>query len=97
MESEIIHHEGGGTTLAGTDAVRMFQAYSLSSGITLYLKHGIKPSRMHTPTNMREAATRITGKEYKRNELAQAAADLKTWADTMKAALPHLDGKGNPL
>ncbi len=49
-----------------------------------------RTSLAYTPTSMRAAASRIIGKAYKRSEIRQAADDLKTWIDAMKAALPVL-------
>lgn len=57
-----------------------FQIVVVAKGIELYLKTGIKPSRMWTPSNMLATASKITGKTYKRGQLAQAAADLKALA-----------------
>jgi hypothetical protein len=37
---------------------------------------------------MCEAASRVTGKRYKRTELAKAEADLTVWIEAMKLALP---------
>jgi hypothetical protein len=78
----------GHTTFAGPDATRLFAATALRGAIQLYLKTGMRANRAYTPTAMRAAASRVTGKPYKRTELAQAAADLTTWIEAMKAALP---------
>jgi hypothetical protein len=78
----------GGTTFAGPDAVALFRATSLASGLRLYAKTGMKPNRAWTPSAMLHAAGAITGKRYKRGQHQQAADDLKVWADTMAAALP---------
>jgi hypothetical protein len=78
----------GGTTFAGPDAVALYRATALASGLRLYAKTGMQPNRAWTPTAMLKAATGITGKKYKRGEHAKAADDIKLWADTMSAALP---------
>jgi hypothetical protein len=81
----------GHMTFAGRDAVLLFAATTMRGAIDLYLKTGMKAGRLYTPTNMREAAGRVTGKHYKRNELALARDDLTTWIEAMKAALPVID------
>jgi len=78
----------GGTVFAGPDAVKLFQAMTIVSGLRLYAKHRIQPSRGYTPSAMLKAASGFTGKAYKRGAYQQAADDLKLWADTMAAALP---------
>jgi hypothetical protein len=78
----------GGTTFVGADAVALFRATAIASGLRLYAKSGIKPNRAWSPTAMLKAASGITGKAYKRGEYAKAAEDVKAWADEMAAALP---------
>lgn len=77
-----------GTSFVGRDATSLYAAMTLASGLRLYAKSGIKLSRMHTPGNMLAAATRVTGKQYKRSQYLSAAADLDQWINTMRAALP---------
>lgn len=60
---------------------QQFQIVVVARGIELYLKTGIKPSRMWTPGNMLATASKLTGKTYKRGQLAQAAADLNAIAE----------------
>jgi hypothetical protein len=79
------------TTFVGPDATLLFAATSLRGAIGFYLKTRMKVSRLHTPTAMLAAASRITGKSYKRTQLAQAQADLTAWIEAMKAALPVID------
>lgn len=55
---------------------RDFQMVVVARGIELYLKTGMKPSSMWTPSNMLQTASRITGKNYKRSQLRLAASDL---------------------
>jgi AMMECR1 domain-containing protein len=78
----------GGTTFVGPDATRLVAAIALRGAIGLYVKTGMQVTTAYTPSAMRAAASRITGKPYKRTELAQAQADLTTWIDAMRAALP---------
>lgn len=79
-----------GVGFVGPDATALFAACALKSGMYLYLKTGMKANRAYTPTNMRTAATRYTGKQYanSRKGLEAAMADMQVWIDTMKAALP---------
>lgn len=81
----------GHTSFVGEDATRLFAAASLRSAIKLYLKCGVKASRMYTPTNMLAAASRITGKTYKRGQLQAAHDDLHQWVEAMKAAIPVIE------
>ena len=89
VDSEIIHHAGGGTTLAGPDAVALYRATALWSALGLYARTQMKVNRAWTPTAMLKAAGTITGKTYKRGQYGQARADLKIWMDEMRDALPH--------
>jgi hypothetical protein len=85
---------GGHTTFVGPDATLLFAAAALRSAINLYVKTGLKANRAYTPSNMLAAASRITGKPYKRGGLKRASADLDLWIDAMKAAMP-IERKGD--
>lgn len=87
MADSSITYSKGGTMFAGPDAVAVFQAAALSSGIGL-LQVGIKPRRDWTMTKALAKATEFTGVKYKRGEAVKARADLKVWIETMKSALP---------
>ena len=87
-DSHISVGKHGSITFAGPDATLLFAATTLRGAIGLYLKTGMKAGRLYTVTNMCEAAGRVTGKRYKRSELALAQADLTIWIEAMKAALP---------
>jgi hypothetical protein len=87
MDDSYISHGKGGTMFAGPDAVMLFQATALRSGLGL-LKVGIKPSRGWTITRALQMATSYSGKTYKRTEIDRAMADLKLWIDAMRCALP---------
>jgi hypothetical protein len=76
------------TTFAAEDAAAMYRADALASCLLLYAKFGKRPNRAWTPTAMLAAASKITGRTYKRGQCELAAADLKRWADDMAAALP---------
>ena len=78
----------GHTTFVGPDATQLFAATVLRSAIDLYIKTGLRANRAYTPSAMLAAASRITGKAYKRNGLPQASADLTVWIEAMKSALP---------
>lgn len=88
-DSSITYNANGDAVcFNGPDAVRLYQAAALASGIGL-LQKGIKPTRGWTMKAALAKATQITGKPYKRSEAAKAQADLRVWVQTMKAALPH--------
>ena len=77
----------GGTTFAGPDAVALFQAAALKTGIRL-LSKGICPRRGWTMTKALRSATVYTGQTYRRTEHERACCDLKVWIETMRSALP---------
>jgi hypothetical protein len=76
------------STFPAEEAAAMYRANALASGLLLYAKAGKKPNRAWTPTAMLAAASKITGKRYKRGQCGLAADDLKRWADDRAAALP---------
>jgi hypothetical protein len=88
-----VHLTDSATSYVGYDATRLFAVASLRASIKLYIKTGMKASRAHTPTAMLAAATRVTGKRYKRGQLAKAAEDLDLWIAAMHAALPVIDDR----
>lgn len=94
-ESYIEHSKSGATIIAGPDAITLYRATLLKVGIKLYkdTDGGVIPTRGLTITRMLQAATKITNKQYKRGLKGcdAAIADLQTWCDAMKAALPHID------
>jgi hypothetical protein len=93
-DSYIIYDKGGqAVSFVGPDAVQLFRAASLASGLKLYAKTKIKPNRAWTPTAMLCAAAEITLKTYSRGEYLQAAADLTIWVNEMRAALPQEEQK----
>lgn len=87
-----------GTTRAfvGPDAVNLMRAITLASGIELWIKTKMLPTRGCTITYMLEMAKGYTSKTYKRSQAAQAAADVRKWVETMKAAIPAVNDKGEP-
>ena len=84
--SEIII-SAAGTTFSGRDAVLLFKAITLRSGLKL-AQAGIKLNRWTTTSDLFKMATHYTGKPYKRGQYDQARADLTIWIDTMRSALP---------
>lgn len=88
MNDSEIKSGPGGITFAGPDAVALFRATAIASGLRLYAKTGMKPNRAWTPSAMLKAAGGLTGKTYKRGQYQQAADDVKAWADAMAAAIP---------
>lgn len=83
-----ITHDKGGTTFAGPNAVAVFQALALRSGLGL-MAVGIKPHRTWTSLKLALArASEYTGHEYKgKKDIARARADLKIWCDQRRKML----------
>jgi hypothetical protein len=80
------------TSFVGSDATNYVRAELLASSLRLYAECGICPTRGVTATKMLKMAAGYTGKIYKRGQYLTAAADVKKWADEMKAALPKVEG-----
>lgn len=81
---------GRPVSYTGPDAVEVFRAKTIASGLQLWHKTGIRPNRHWTPTAMIQAAGRITHKQYKINKKSVPfiVADLNLWINTMISALP---------
>lgn len=77
----------GGVSFVGPDAVNLFRAATLRSALGLLAK-GITPTRGLTRTRALAMCKEYTGQDYKRGEIERAQADLTTWIETMKSALP---------
>jgi hypothetical protein len=92
-QSAITHNPGGSTTLTG-DAIKLYAAAQLRGFIKLYMQTKLIPTRGVTISHMLKLATQTTGKAYKNNAAGWQAAidDLDRWVQTMKAAIPHVDG-----
>src|SRR5690349_22329293 len=45
MTARIEHHEGGGVSFVGTDAMNVFNAFALAGYCKLYATSGIRPTR----------------------------------------------------
>ena len=76
------------TMFVGPDAVALCRAISLKHAINLYYKAGLKMSSKVSVKQMLLAATKYTGKSYKRTQYSEAVEDLDNWINTMKAAMP---------
>lgn len=66
--------------------IEMLRLFTIIQGIELYLKSGMKLTRMATPANMRAWASQYTGIEYKRSRqgLESAAMDLRALYERAK-------------
>lgn len=87
-----IQVSGECVSFVGPDAIALYRALIIEKAIRLYVKTGLKPSRMYTPTAMLKAASSITSKQYRRGDLLKAADDIRTWSDTMRAGM-QVEGK----
>lgn len=89
-DSYVKYNENGdAVSFVGPDAVKLFQAAALRSGLGL-MAVGIKPHRSWTSLKFAlSAVTQYTGKKYSgKKDIERARADLEIWIATMKAALP---------
>ena len=91
MNDQITIHPSGAVSITGPDAMAFYRAVQLRAAMRLHAKTGLIPTRGFGPGKMLAAAGAITGKTYRRGESGQAVADLDTWIDTMRAALPFTD------
>jgi hypothetical protein len=62
--------------------IRVYQALAVAKGLEFYAQHKVKINRAYSPRNMLRVVTAITGKTFKRNQLAEAAQALRDWAGT---------------
>ena len=85
MEFDFVHDAATGVTLAGAEQIGAAQVIILAGALRLYLRTGMKPNRAYTPTNMRAAASRITGVEYPRGRKGLELASEHL--DTIRAML----------
>lgn len=81
-----IERSEGGTTITG-NAINWYRLLVAIKAAELYIKTGMKASRVATPSNIREIVSGYTGKEYARSRkgLEQAVADGK---ELMQHVLP---------
>jgi len=97
MADSGINYGKGGTMIYGPDGMKFFRAVTLASSLSLYAKTKMLPTRGVTVSKMLAMASEFTGKKYKRTQVEQAAADVREWAQAMKAALPKTDENGQPI
>jgi hypothetical protein len=76
MKSQIVHHQHGGMSFNGADAVNVYRAKVIASALRFYAKTGMKVNRAYTPTAMIKAANEMTGHVYRRGQYEAAAAAL---------------------
>ena len=79
----ITHTEG--TTIYTGAHVTMFQAMVLRTGLKMYARTKVQPNALFTPANMLDAASRITGRRYRRGQYMEAANDLSVFIAIMQA------------
>lgn len=93
-----IQHSPGGTVMTG-DAIELFRYATLRSAIGLYKKTGMIPTRGVGIRQMLAQAAKITGKKgYTTGKgIDLALADLEKTIETLKAAIPHLNEKGEQI
>jgi len=89
MQSSYVElHQGGGVSFVGPDAVNLMRAITLRRALELYARTGMLLARGVSPTQLLKIAQEYTGKAYKRGQYDQAAQDVGTWVEAMKAAMP---------
>jgi len=79
----MITHNEGGTTYTGAH-ITMFQAMVLRTGLKMYARTKTQPNALFTPANMLDAASRITGRKYRRGQYMEAANDLSVFIAIME-------------
>jgi hypothetical protein len=86
--SEIVVHADGSTIHTG-DAVRLYQARVVRTGLKACMV-GMRLNSSYTPTNCLRSASIFTGKKYGRGKkaLAQAVEDLSQWISVCESAMP---------
>jgi hypothetical protein len=80
-------YAAGSTTFTGPDGVALYRAIALAAALKLAGK-GIQMSRKVPRSQLLTAAGKLCGKSYKRGAYALAEADVRQWAEAMKAAIP---------
>jgi hypothetical protein len=79
----MIRHTEGTTTYTGAH-ITMFQAMVLRTGLKMYARTKTQPNALFTPANMLDAASRITGRKYRRGQYMEAANDLSVFIAIME-------------
>lgn len=94
-DSSITIGKHGSICVTGKDAAHMMRARTLCSGLRLFNKCGIIPTRGWTAKRMLGAATEYTGQTYKNTakDRERAAQDLDTFCNLMRSAIPTIDNR----
>lgn len=96
-QNHIEQHASGGMSFVGPDAVKVYQATVIASGLRLYAKCGIKPNRAYTPSAMMAMATALKGGKFKARDYLTAAEALTIWAHSQAEAIhAHNAGRRAP-
>lgn len=69
------------TSFVGENAVSVFRAITLKSGLKMYKDIGMQPNRAWTPSAMMRTAAHITGKKFKARDYAGAIKALEEWIE----------------
>jgi hypothetical protein len=80
MQSQIVHHQHGGQSFVGREAVSVFQCKVIARALRFYHDTGMKVNRAYTPSNMLATASHLTGQKFKRGEYIKAAEALDALA-----------------
>ena len=81
----------GGVIAEGPDGVKLYNSLALKHALKLFINTGIIPTRGWTITKALATVSHYTGKPYKRGQAKLALADLDSWCEAMKAAIPMED------
>ena len=81
----ITTYASGATVAAGRKSVGVFRAITIASGLELWAKHRMKPSRAYTPKNMMRVASEITGQTFKARDYTGAATAVRDWIKAQKS------------
>jgi len=92
MDSYIGTRNGAAVSFNGPDGVAIFEAIALKTALWGYARFQMQPNRQWSPTRMLQAATRITGRPFKRGQYAEAAQSLAEWIETARAAIEIKEG-----
>ena len=88
MADSYIEISKGSTCFVGPDATNLVRARVLKSGLIMWTKYKMIPTRGITITRMLTIATEYTGKSYKRTEANRAVDELQSWIAAMECSMP---------
>lgn len=92
MTDNRIESFNGGMAFVGREAVNVFAMTAIASALELYARTGMKASRTYTPSAMLAAATRYTGKMFKRGQYLEAAQALR---EAAKQSADNINAEGD--